>query len=150
MPEQGLFDPEVLNRMRTTIRVAIKTRSQSVREAAAEARGYARASHPSLPVTVIDDAVTDILRECGAYNPPRAKLEHDGKVLQVATPEEVADSLSYAMRFNHRGRANRTGWEHAAALAANNLIRHLSASGYVVLKTNQPDAWEGQGNDGSP
>ena len=145
LPEQGPFDPEVLNRMRTIVRVAISARSQSVREAAAEARGFARARHPGLPTAAIEDAVNDILRECDAYQPPSATLEHDGKVLRITTPEEVADSLSYAMRFNHRGRANRTGWEHAAALAANNLVHHLSASGYVVLKTSKPDAWEQQG-----
>lgn len=142
MPDLGPLDPEVLNRMRSIIRGTIATRDRSVAEAAAEARGFGRASHPALPITAIDEALVAILRELGAYDPPRTTVEQDGQTLRLASPEEVADSLSFALRFNHRGRALRSGSEHAAAVAADNLVRHLAASGYLLLKTGRPDAWD--------
>ncbi|PWS34299.1 hypothetical protein DFH01_25060 [Falsiroseomonas bella] len=115
MPEHSPIDPQVIFRMRETIRLAIAQRSASINEAAAEARGLGRGLAPALPASVIDEVVVSILRELGAYQPPAAPLEHRGQELRHVTWEEVADSLSYAMRFNEQGRARKTGYEHAVA-----------------------------------
>ncbi|MBU8541250.1 hypothetical protein [Falsiroseomonas tokyonensis] len=128
------LDPEVLRRMRDVVTSAIGTRNRSLAEAAAEARGLGRGMRPALPVTVIDAAVVDLLREAGAQMPEEPTVEHDGQALRPVTPEEVADSLAFAMRFNGRGKARRTGHEYTAQLAADQLVQQMLASGYVILR----------------
>ena len=54
--------------------------------------------------------------------------------LAVALPEEVAEALSYALRYNERGKPRRGGWEFAAGIAAERLTEHLWHSGFVILK----------------
>jgi len=128
------LDPEVYRLMHATIATAIATRRTSIAEAAAEARGLALGRQPALPASVVGDAVAIILDELGAGSRLREAVEHDGKGLLPAEPEEVADALAYAMRFDERGKARRTGAEYAAKLAAEHLVRHLLLSGYVVLR----------------
>ena len=133
--------PEVLELMRRIIATAIATRRASLAEAAAEARGLARGRHPKLPYPVIDAAVDGILRDLGAQRPPLPlpELAEDaGAPLVPALPEEVADALAYAMRFDERGKARRTGHEYAAHLAADQLLRYLGASGFVVARRRPP------------
>jgi hypothetical protein len=134
MDADGPLDPEVLRRMRAVIAVAIGTRSRSLAEAAAEARGLARGMLPALPMSVIDAAVVDLLREAGAHRPAEVPIEHDGHALRPVTPEEVADTLAYAMRFNERGKARRTGYEYTAQVAADQLVQQMLRSGYVILR----------------
>jgi hypothetical protein len=52
----------------------------------------------------------------------------------------VADSLAYAMRFDATGKARRTGAEYAAPAAAEQLLRQLAMSGYVLMRRGRPPA----------
>jgi hypothetical protein len=75
--------------MRELLVAAIATRSASLREAAAEARGLARGFYPSLPTAALDEAVIEL----GACAPP-VPPDLDGQALRPADPAEVADSLA--------------------------------------------------------
>jgi hypothetical protein len=123
--------------MREVISTAIASRRSSIVEATAEARGLGRGLQPALPASTIDAALTDILRDLGAYQ-PQAAVEVDGQWLRPAGPEEVADSLAYAMRFDSSGKARRTGVEYAATVAAEQLVRQLTMSGFVVMRRGAP------------
>ncbi|MGK7870780.1 hypothetical protein [Falsiroseomonas sp. E2-1-a20] len=143
MNPPGQVDPDVLRQMRTVLATAIGIRTKSLAEAAAEARGLGCGMLPALPVSVIDEAVAGLLREVGAHRPAEASVELDGRALRPVTPEEVADTLAYAMRFNERGKARRTGHEYASKLAAEQLVQQMLASGYVILR--RPPAPHGSG-----
>ncbi len=54
--------------------------------------------------------------------------------LMAASPEEIAEALSYALRFDERGKPRRGGWDFAAGLAAERLTEHLRRSGFVVMR----------------
>jgi hypothetical protein len=134
MSEPLHLRPDVLRRMREVITTAIATRSMSVLEAAAEARGLGRGLQPSLPAELVAAAVKDLLVEFGSYQPSPSVVELAGTVLLPVDPAEVADSLAYAMRFDERGKARRTGVEYAASVAAGALVSRLTASGFVVMR----------------
>jgi hypothetical protein len=134
MDEASPVDRETLRRMREIVSVAIASRRCTVGEAAAEARGLCRGLHPGLPATAIDAAVKAILRDLEALPPAPEVVEVDGRRLSPASPEDVAESLAYAMRFDERGKARRTGVEYASKLAADQLVKQLLASGFVVMR----------------
>jgi hypothetical protein len=123
------LDPEVLRRMREILVTSIATRSASIREAAAEARGLC----PGIPTAALDEAVTALLIELGAYA-PLAPPGPDSQGLRPADPAEVADSLAFAKRFDARGKARRTGVEYASKIAAEQLVQRLLASGFVLMR----------------
>jgi hypothetical protein len=54
--------------------------------------------------------------------------------LAAATPEEIAEALSYALRFDERGEPRRGGWDFAAGLAAERLADHLRRSGFIIMR----------------
>jgi hypothetical protein len=54
--------------------------------------------------------------------------------LTAATREEIAEALSYALRYDERGKPRRGGWEFASALAAERLADHLRRSGFVIMR----------------
>jgi hypothetical protein len=54
--------------------------------------------------------------------------------LAAATPEEIAEALSYALRYDERGKPRKGGWDFAAGLAAERLADHLRRSGFVVMR----------------
>jgi len=54
--------------------------------------------------------------------------------LATASPEEIAEALSYALRYDERGKQRRGGWDFAAGLAAERLTDHLRRSGFIVLR----------------
>ena len=54
--------------------------------------------------------------------------------LTAASPEEIAETLSYALRYDERGKPRRGGGEFAAGIAAERLAEHLRRAGYVVMK----------------
>ena len=54
--------------------------------------------------------------------------------LATATPEEIAEALSYALRFDERGKPRRGGWDFAAGLAAERLADHLRRSGFIIMR----------------
>jgi hypothetical protein len=60
-------------------------------------------------------------------DPPRADLT-------AATADEIAEALSYALRYDERGKPRRGGGELTAGIAAERLTEHLRRAGFVVMK----------------
>ena len=58
---------------------------------------------------------------------------NDQPSLRPATPEEIEETLSFALRFKGRKRADVAG-PMVAQIAAEHLRCHLEASGFVVMK----------------
>jgi hypothetical protein len=54
--------------------------------------------------------------------------------LTAASPEEIAEAISYALRFDERGKPRRGGWDFAAGLAAERLTEHLRRSGFHIMR----------------
>jgi hypothetical protein len=59
---------------------------------------------------------------------------HDFPHLAAATPEEIAEILAYALRFDERGKPRKSGWDFAAKLAADRIAEHMRRSGLVILR----------------
>jgi len=57
----------------------------------------------------------------------------DPASLRLATPDEIANTLSFALRFDGRERVHQ-GDEMMARIVADRLIKHLELSGFVVMK----------------
>ena len=53
--------------------------------------------------------------------------------LTPAAPDDLADALAFALRFNGRKRARDSG-EIMAAIVARRLVEHLEQSGFVVMR----------------
>jgi hypothetical protein len=53
--------------------------------------------------------------------------------LTPATPEDLADALAFALRFDGRKRKHDAG-EFMARIVATRLVEHLERSGFVVMK----------------
>lgn len=53
--------------------------------------------------------------------------------LRPATPDEIAETLSFALRYEGRKRV-RDADDIMARITAERLVRHLEISGYVVMK----------------
>jgi hypothetical protein len=53
--------------------------------------------------------------------------------LTPATPEDLADALAFALRFDGRKRKHDAG-EFMAAIVAKRLVEHLERSGFVIMK----------------
>jgi hypothetical protein len=69
--------------------------------------------------------------------------------LHPATPDEVADSLAYALRFR-RGRRVSHGDELMARIVAEFLVAHLQQSGYVLMRRPPLDAPSASGHGRAP
>jgi hypothetical protein len=54
-------------------------------------------------------------------------------LLHQATPEEIADALSFALRYDGRKRVLHAD-ETMARITADRLVRHLKRSGFVIMK----------------
>ncbi|WP_270933679.1 hypothetical protein [Falsiroseomonas oryzae] len=120
--------------MREVLVTAIATRSAAIAEAAAEARCLGRGLQPALPASTVDAAVAELLQALGAFQPAPEPVEFEGQWLHPAAPQEVADTLAYAMRFDRTGKARRTGHEYAARLAADQQVQQLTMRGFVVMR----------------
>jgi hypothetical protein len=57
--------------------------------------------------------------------------------LRPATAAEIADSLSFALRYDGRRRVHHAD-DAMARITAERLVRHLERSGFVLMK--RPDA----------
>ncbi|MCS6930741.1 MAG: hypothetical protein NZM27_00845 [Acetobacteraceae bacterium] len=57
--------------------------------------------------------------------------------LLPATAEEIAESLSFALRYDGRRRVHHAD-EAMARITAERLVRHLERSGYVLMR--RPEA----------
>lgn len=101
--------------------------------AAAEAvREVVAAAHPALPATMITEAVACIVPD--AQGLTRHVPDPAEEPLDRATPQEVVETLSYALRFGSDGRPRRTGHDFMAPLAAAQLVAHLERSRFVVMR----------------
>jgi hypothetical protein len=54
--------------------------------------------------------------------------------LQPATREDILGALSYALRFNERGKPYRAASEPMVAITAEVLVRYLERAGFVVMR----------------
>jgi hypothetical protein len=57
----------------------------------------------------------------------------DQPPLHPASADEIADSLSYALRFDGRKRVHQAD-EAMARITAERLVRHLERCGYVLMR----------------
>ena len=57
-----------------------------------------------------------------------------GADLTVATADEIAEALSYALRYDERGKPRRGGGDLTAGIAAERLTAHLRRSGFIIMK----------------
>ncbi len=66
--------------------------------------------------------------------------------LRPATAEEMAETLSFALRFDGRRRVH-TADDVMARITAERLVRHLELSGFVMMKKPPapPHSTSGQG-----
>jgi hypothetical protein len=53
--------------------------------------------------------------------------------LTLATPDDLADALAFALRFDRRRRKHDAA-EIMARIVAKRLVEHLERSGFVVMK----------------
>ena len=53
--------------------------------------------------------------------------------LSPASPDDLADALAFALRFDGRKRKHDAG-EFMAKIVARRLVRHLDRAGFVVMK----------------
>jgi hypothetical protein len=63
----------------------------------------------------------------------------DEPKLRLADPDEVVQTLSFALRYLGRKRSHQAD-EMVARIAAERLVEHLTASGYVILRTPESTA----------
>jgi hypothetical protein len=54
--------------------------------------------------------------------------------LTAATPDEITEALSYALRFDARGKPRSSGGQMVASLAAERLAEHLALAGFVLMR----------------
>ncbi len=57
----------------------------------------------------------------------------DERLLQPATPEDIVDALSFALRFEGRRRVYHAD-DSMARITADRLVRHLEQPGFVLMK----------------
>lgn len=104
----------------------------AARDAVQEA---ALARWPSLPFTMIAEVVAAVVPDAeGLSRAPRGRALDPMDALVPAERQEVAEVLSYALRFNAEGRPRRTGHEFLAPLAAAQLVEHLRRANLVVMR----------------
>jgi hypothetical protein len=53
--------------------------------------------------------------------------------LKLATPDDIADTLAFALRFDGRKRKSDAS-EMMSRIVAERLVRHLEQSGFVVMR----------------
>lgn len=66
-------------------------------------------------------------------------MTDDPPRLRPATTGEIADSLSFALRYDGRRRV-RHAEDAMARITAERLVRHLERSGYVLMKRSEGPA----------
>ncbi len=62
------------------------------------------------------------------------KAASDRGDLTAATADEIAEALSYALRYDERGKPRRGGGDLTAGIAAERLTEHLRRAGFIVMK----------------
>ncbi len=106
--------------------------------AAEAARDVALAHYPALPLPMIAEAVAAVVPDpLGLGGGAGAGQGAAGPVAdgwRPVGPDDVAQSITYALRFDERGKPRRTGSDHLAPLAATHLVRCLALAGFVVVR----------------
>ena len=106
--------------------------------AAEAAREVALAHYPALPLPMIAEAVAVVVPDpCGVgagAGHPLGGGERTADGLRPAGEDDLAQALSYALRFDDRGKPRRTGADYLAPLAAAQLAAHLVLAGFVVMR----------------
>lgn len=99
------------------------------------------ARRPALPLPMIEAAVAVVVpdAEGHSYSPP---VPAEGE--RLATRAEVAETLSYALRFGLDGKPRRTGHEHLAPLAAAQLAEHLMRASFRITRRAPVSGLHGQ------
>jgi hypothetical protein len=66
--------------------------------------------------------------------------------LRPATPDEIAEAISFALRYDGRRRVHHAD-AAMARITADRLVEHLRLSGFVLMKqpTRQPHGIPGEG-----
>lgn len=64
---------------------------------------------------------------------------NDDPRLRRADPAEIAESLSFALRYDGRRRVHHAD-DAMARITAERLVRHLERSGFVLMKRPDPVA----------
>jgi hypothetical protein len=54
--------------------------------------------------------------------------------LTAVTPDELIEALSYALRYDARGKPRPSGGQMVASLAAERLTEHLHLAGFVLMR----------------
>ena len=62
------------------------------------------------------------------------KAASDRADLTAATAEEIAEALSFALRYDERGKPRRGGGDLTASIAAERLTEHLRRAGFILMK----------------
>jgi len=76
-------------------------------------------------------------------------MSADDQTLSPAKPEDVVNSLAFALRYSGRKRVNDAG-EMMAAMVAKRLVEHLRMSGYVVMQRPPAGGAAPLGSAGGP
>jgi hypothetical protein len=58
----------------------------------------------------------------------------DTPPLLAATPDEIAETLAYAIKHDERGRPIRTSDGFLSRIAAEHLVKMLDRAGFVMMK----------------
>lgn len=97
--------------------------------AAAAVREVALAHMPAAPMRMIAEAVAAVVPDPEGWTHRRSAA-----AAPAATQAEVVEALCYALRFGEDGKKNSGGNDFIAPMAAARLARHLSLSGFVVIR----------------
>jgi hypothetical protein len=68
-----------------------------------------------------------------SYAPSAAPITEPADGLRPATPEDLANALAFALRFNGRKRTHNAD-EIMAQIVAERLVEYLERAGFVVMK----------------
>ncbi|ONG53235.1 hypothetical protein BKE38_12690 [Pseudoroseomonas deserti] len=128
------IDQDTLYRMREIIRIRLTMEGRTIEVACAEARGFGGARHPNA-LAEIEAAITSILQDLGALEPaPPTASGKDGVTMVAVEWSALTEALSYAMRFDERGKRRSTASEFMAAMAAGEMTRRIEATGFVLMR----------------
>lgn len=95
-------------------------------------RDVALAHYPAATMRMIAEAVACIVPD--PQGPATFTPQTNGERLTPASVDELVSSISYGLKFDERGKPRRSSMEFASTLAAAQIVRQLTMSGYVFYK----------------
>jgi hypothetical protein len=66
--------------------------------------------------------------------PDQSLIPRPDLLLKPADPADLVSALSYALRYDERGKPNRNAVEIMAAITGEHLAERLEAAGFVVMR----------------